>query len=171
VKKLMQGFQPTITRGSVDITAGDPDFGPKQMTSVPGSSSSNEVPELVSRLSDWLYREQEKERKKRNPSDSRLINLQDRHDCLLTFCEAMQTVEQVISRIEEIFTDDKESTGIKLSSVHKAKGLEARRVFILQPEKSGIPHPMAKSPWQKEQEYNLLYVAITRAVEELVWVS
>jgi superfamily I DNA/RNA helicase len=33
-----------------------------------------------------------------------------------------------------------------------------------------MPHPKAKEAWEKEQERNLLYVAITRARKELWWV-
>jgi len=132
---------------------------------------ATDVAHLESKLSDWLQNEQRKENAKRNPSEARLIALQDRHDCLSCFMEEQQTVEEVIKRIKEIFTDDKHGEGIKLSSVHKAKGLEAKRVFILQPEGATMPHPMAKSKWQREQEMNLLYVAITRAIEELIYVS
>jgi superfamily I DNA/RNA helicase len=80
-------------------------------------------------------------------------------------------VDEVIQKIESIFTDDKTTPGIMLSSVHKSKGLEARRVFILLPEEAPMPHPMSKTSWGREQEMNLKYVAITRAIEELVWVS
>jgi superfamily I DNA/RNA helicase len=77
-------------------------------------------------------------------------------------------IEDVIKRIQQVFTPT--TTGIILATVHKSKGLEADRVFILEPEKAKMPHPMAKKPWQIEQEYNLLYVAITRAISELVYV-
>ncbi len=33
------------------------------------------------------------------------------------------------------------------------------------------PHPMAKGGWQMGQEWNLRYVGITRAIEELIFVS
>ena len=52
----------------------------------------------------------------------------------------------------------------ELCSIHKARGAEANRVFILN------RHEM---PWKKkeyedqEQEDNLLYVALTRAKKEL----
>lgn len=132
---------------------------------------ANSLPELVGKLDDWLYKEEAKENAKRNPSEAKLIALADRHDCLSCFCEDATSVDDVINRIERIFTDDRSGTGIRLSSVHKAKGLEAKRVFILLPKGSGMPHPMARTKWQRKQEDNIFYVAITRAIEELVYVS
>lgn len=76
-----------------------------------------------------------------------------------------------MSKITEMFTDDKNRPGVRLSSIHKAKGLEAERVFLLEPEGASVPHPMARSKQAKEQEYHLRYVAITRAINELVFVK
>ncbi len=132
---------------------------------------ANDIGELSYKLSDWLHTETTKENRKKNPSDTRLIALQDRYDCLECFIEDAETIEAVISKIEGIFTDDKDNVGILLSSVHRAKGLESQRVFILQPKGAEMPHPMAKSEWQREQERNCLYIAITRAIEELIYVS
>jgi DNA helicase-2/ATP-dependent DNA helicase PcrA len=126
---------------------------------------------LVAALSDWLHAETSKENAKRNPNEQRLIALQDKHDCICCFTEGQATAEGVIRKIESVFTDDKNGVGIRLSSVHKAKGLESDRVFILMPEGAGMPHPMAKSEWEREAELNCLYVAITRAKLELVYVS
>ena len=70
----------------------------------------------------------------------------------------------VIDRIYEIFADDK--AGIILSSVHKAKGLEADKVFIVEPQK--MPAAWVKQDWEREQELNIQYVAYTRAITELV---
>lgn len=133
--------------------------------------NAESVPDLVSKLSDWLYAEHRKEMAKRTPSESRVIALQDRHDCIVAFTEGRNTVKDVIAAIESVFTDNPDAPGIRLSSIHKAKGLEARRVFLLEPKGSGVPHPMAKGAWQIEQEWNLRYVAVTRAIEELVYVS
>jgi len=66
--------------------------------------------------------------------------------------------------IEQIFSDNGKA-GVKLSSVHRAKGLEANVVWILCPDL--MPHPKAEQPWEQEQEMNLKYVAITRAKREL----
>lgn len=132
---------------------------------------AKDVPDLVARISDWLHQEVVKEQSKRNPSENRVIALQDRADCLFAFCEGQTTVEGVIGSINRIFTDNKDAVGIRLSSIHRAKGLEAERVFFLMPKGAECPHPMAKSKWQIGQEMNLRYVGITRAIKELIYVS
>lgn len=128
------------------------------------------IPLFLERLEEWHYQETTKEEAKRNPSEAKLIALADRVACLHCFADDASTGAAMITRIEALFTDDKDKPGIRLSSVHKAKGLEAKRVFLLQPQGASMPHPLAKSAWQVQQELNLLYVAITRAIEELVYV-
>jgi superfamily I DNA/RNA helicase len=125
---------------------------------------------LIAKVTDWLAEQFKKEAAKRNPSESRMISLQDKADCILCFCEDANTMEDVEKRINEIFVDG-EGVGIRLSSIHRAKGLEAKRVFFLVPRGAQCPHPMARSNQQKQQELNLKYVGITRAIEELIYVS
>ena len=86
--------------------------------------------------------------------------MQDKYDCIVCFKEDQETVAGVIARVEEIFTDSRDNQCIKLSSVHKAKGLEASRVFVLAFTLRDT------SP----EEMNIQYVAITRAKDVLVWV-
>lgn len=130
--------------------------------------STTSVPTLVGRISDWVHEEVSREEAKRIPNENRIISLQDRADCLICFTEGMTAVVEVIARIDSLFTDNKDSPGIRLSSIHRAKGLEAKRVFFLQPKG---PTFKVKSQWQRQQERNLLYVATTRAIEELIYVS
>lgn len=70
--------------------------------------------------------------------------------------------------IESLFTDRDEGC-TTLATVHKAKGLEARRVFIVDPQL--MPSRYAKQEWQMQQERNLQYVAITRALDTLHYVE
>lgn len=130
-----------------------------------------DVPKLVAKISEWGDKETAKENAKKFPSDARLIAISDRVSCLHCFTEDAKSVSDVVRKIEQIFTDDKGRPGILLSSIHRAKGLEASHVFFLMPEGAECPHPMSKSAWQREQEMNLLYVGITRAIKELTWVS
>lgn len=59
---------------------------------------------------------------------------------------------------------------IWLSSIHKAKGLEARNTFII--ERSKLPFSTNDmSDWQFIQEQNLTYVALTRAKEKMYFVE
>jgi hypothetical protein len=134
-------------------------------------SGGGTVTEFLTRLYDWQHAEEGKERAKRNPSETKIVGVQDRVDCLVCFADGCTFVIEVVKKIESVFTDDNTGPGIKLSSIHKAKGLEARRVFFLAPKGAECPHPMAKAAWEREQEMNLKYVAVTRAIEELVFVS
>jgi len=72
----------------------------------------------------------------------------------------------VINKINSIFNDKKE--GILMSTIHKAKGLESDRVFIIHNEL--LPSRFAEQPWELEQEQNLRYVAHTRAKSYLGFV-
>jgi len=76
-------------------------------------------------------------------------------------------VDELVHKIEGLFSDEIE--GVVCSSVHRAKGLEADRVFIIR--RDLMPHPMAQSPWELVQEKNLEYVAITRSKNELIFVE
>lgn len=80
----------------------------------------------------------------------------------------VRTINELIKRIENLVTESDEA--IKLSTIHKAKGLENKRVFILDYDKL----PMKKDghkPWETIQENNLKYVALTRTKHTLYLVN
>jgi len=77
-------------------------------------------------------------------------------------------VQALVNKVDAIFSA--EGAEITLSTIHKAKGLEADRVWLLRPE--DLPFlKYAHNESAREQEFNIKYVAITRAKEELVFVS
>jgi len=78
------------------------------------------------------------------------------------------SVKNLIDTINEFF--DEKWDEIILSSIHKAKGLENDRIFIYKYDEL-LPHPMARSQKERQQEQNLKYVAITRAQSELYLVD
>ena len=86
---------------------------------------------------------------------------EDKLNVIDILSEGLETAEGVIDRIDTIFSDDSRN-GICLSTVHKSKGLESDRVFIVNPDKFYIKSCM-RIPWMAEQERNLVYVAYTRA--------
>ena len=78
------------------------------------------------------------------------------------------TSDELIEKISNIFSDRKKG-GISLSTIHKAKGLEAENVYIACKEL--MPSSMAKKDWEIRQEYNLMYVAYTRAKNVLGFID
>ncbi len=101
-------------------------------------------------------------------NDTAVASIEDKYDCLNIFVSSNDTVDEVIQSIETLF-DDKRRGLLTLSTVHKAKGLEWHRVFIL--DRGLMPSKWAKQPWQQGQEKNLQYVAVTRAKRDLVFIN
>jgi len=75
-----------------------------------------------------------------------------------------ETLNHVLKRIKEFISASDNS--IRLSTIHRAKGLENKRVFILNYD--SLPYyRLQQKDWERTQELNLKYVAITRALEDL----
>lgn len=77
--------------------------------------------------------------------------------------EGCEKIDDLVTAIRMIFTDNK--SGVVFSSIHKAKGGEWNRVFIIKAKI--MPHPKAESAWQLEQEEHIEFVAKTRSKREL----
>jgi DNA helicase-2/ATP-dependent DNA helicase PcrA len=121
------------------------------------------IPELIAWTVDWRDDRMDKARKARK-SDSAIQAIEDQADTLVAIAEECREVAEVLDKLSEIFDDRK--NGITLSTVHKAKGLEANRVYLFGPEL--LPAKWAKSAQEIEQERNITYVAVTRAMRSLV---
>lgn len=89
----------------------------------------------------------------------RIMELYDCINALHILSDGINTRDELVERVDSIFKED--SSGICLSTIHKAKGLENDRVIILC--NSALPSKLAKKDWEKVQEVNLQYVAYTRA--------
>jgi hypothetical protein len=131
------------------------------------------LPDLRGKLLVWHDREVGFA--EREGRDAVAERIHDQYACLIFFINSLdedsQTIPDLITKIELMFTDDNENTGnrVTLATIHKAKGLEFPTVFFL--DRNLIPSRYAKQPWQKEQERNLLYVGITRAKLDLVYIN
>ncbi len=113
------------------------------------------------------YRAEQMEKLAKANREAEMLAVEDRCDTLEVLSMNCKTTLQIRQRIESIFSD-KDSDGITFCTIHRSKGLEAMRIFILRPDL--IPHPKCKKDWQKTQEDNLLYVAITRSMGELYFI-
>jgi len=90
-----------------------------------------------------------------------MLNLYDKLQALMAIANSnpFQNINQLTEYINRLFSDD--NAPVTLCTVHRAKGLEADRVWIIEPD---IMPALWKNQqdWQREQEHNLLYVALTR---------
>lgn len=153
----------SLIRNGIKATIKGRDIG-KGLVSLIRKSKADDVNGLMSWLNDWKSKEMTKALLL--GSDSKISSIQDRVETIEALSDGADTIAQVIGRCEDLFSDEK--SAVTLSTIHKAKGLEADRVFILRPDL--LPHPAAKKDEAKRQESNLEYVACTRSLNELIFV-
>lgn len=91
----------------------------------------------------------------------------DMINALNILAENYTTKTELIEHIDEMFDENRE--GVILSTIHKAKGLEADNVYVLC--NSSMPSKLAKKDWEISAEQNLIYVAYTRAKKKLGFIS
>jgi superfamily I DNA/RNA helicase len=120
----------------------------------------------------YLTRLEEIQRSKliqHDASESQLEALADRVEAIRACHEEYECrdADDLARQIESLFAD--ETNGVMLSTVHRAKGLENPRVFILKPEKLPLVWPKQQE-WEAEQELHIKYVALTRATEALIFI-
>lgn len=72
---------------------------------------------------------------------------------------------QFLKYVKSILNTTSSNECIMVSSIHCVKGLEAQNVFVLNEGKTVIDGTMSSD--QKQQEFNLSYVSLTRAKENL----
>jgi superfamily I DNA/RNA helicase len=126
------------------------------------SFKCTESKDLQKKLDLWYKKETDASKDK--GFRSKIEALRDKYETLSLFCAEFQSVAEIIDCVKRLATGNR---GPTFATIHKAKGLEHERVFILRPDL--LPSPWAESPEQVQQEENLLYVAITRSAGELTF--
>lgn len=124
------------------------------------------IVELVQKLEDYRRRELDKLFAK-GARESSIMALNDRIDTLEALTDNCRDLTELRARIETIFSDKEEGT--VCSSIHKAKGLEADNVYIIEPQL--MPFPKATKAWEIDQEWHCAYVGGSRARRKMVWVD
>lgn len=148
------------------------------------NSGMSTVPLFRSYVEKW--REEETFRLEQCDPPRNPQNVNDKADTLLVLSDGMPTVESIATRVSGLFSDNGEGQ-IVCSTIHKAKGLEADRVWTLGQSFAGCHNWVGKQldaarglqgtkAWTRAQarareENNLLYVDITRARHEQLFVE
>lgn len=147
------------------------DFG-NQLASLVKKMRATSLEDCAERLDKYFSREIEKVLNE----DKSPERLYDQRDCLHFFIESLdedsRSVDSLLAKIDLMFgepADGNLHSKVCLSSIHKSKGLEFNTVFIL--DRHLCPSKYATQPWQQEQETNLLYVAVTRSMNKLYYIT
>jgi DNA helicase-2/ATP-dependent DNA helicase PcrA len=120
-------------------------------------SMAETIPELVEYLERYRSREIEKLHKK-NKNGSMEMAINDKVDTIIAISDGCVTADEIMERIDKIFSDEDTTGKVICSTVHKAKGLQSENVFILK---------NTFKPGRNQEETNIYYVAITRAQKRL----
>lgn len=128
------------------------------------------IDRLIEKLEAFQSREVAKLVSKGREDKAQAIT--DKVETLLVIADNLseneRTIHGLLRSIQMMFTDNDKGL-LTLATVHKAKGLEWDRVFLLGRHQL-MPSKWARKAWQQEQEKNLIYVAYTRARSELYFV-
>ena len=95
--------------------------------------------------------------------NAKLEVIRDQAEMLISMAEGCASVDEILVRTETLFGDSANGAPadtIVCSSVHRSKGLETDRVFVLMDTIRG----------DDEEECNIQYVAYTRAKARLTMV-
>jgi superfamily I DNA/RNA helicase len=169
--KLIRRRVPTFVKGR--------DIGKGLLTLVENLDPDS-VRDLNSKLNIWFAHQTEILRENDPDNEDAMQRLEDRYATLQVFIgeNSDNRIDSLVNDIETVCSvkgnDKSDRAAMKgkvvLSTIHKAKGLEADTVFILD---SFLLYKMSGSEgsWTHTQEQNLEYVAITRAKNRLVYIT
>ncbi len=125
---------------------------------------------LAGRVSKWKTREMGKANTK--GKETKAKEIEDRAETVFVLIDrakeqGLTTVDQLVEMTLALFDDNvvNRSDMVTLCSIHRSKGLEWERVFIL-----GLYELMGrecKQKWQTQQEINLQYVGVTRSQDKM----
>jgi len=124
---------------------------------------ATDMPSLLARLQAW--EDKESQRLLLQEKEEQAAAVHDKADTIRIFAEGVDAIPELELAIGRMFDNNASSGMVTLCTIHKAKGLEAERVTILNFD--DMPCKWAKQDWQRQQEINCVYVAVTRAKSHL----
>lgn len=129
------------------------------------AGAGDDLVKLVERLELWRARQVKKAELR--GSDTGVRDANDRADTIAAIADDCDGIAELRAKIERLFAEDG-AASVVCTTVHKAKGLEVDRAWILR-ESFDAMRP--RTDVQAIEEQNLRYVAYTRARHELVYVD
>ncbi len=96
---------------------------------------------------------------------NQLMNFSSKYQSLVSFLSELALMSGITG--EEVVSAGYDDERVVLSTVHQAKGLEWKAVFIIWCAEGRFPNPKALEEGALEEERRLFYVASTRAMDQL----
>lgn len=125
------------------------------------------IPDFAKRLTAWELKAVKRARamaKTPERAEAKAEEIADQAETLRALAEGTTGIKELFARIDDLFADDVNGALVVCSSVHRAKGREADRVFVL----AETLYPGGR---KGIEEQNIEYVAITRAKQQLTWIK
>ena len=104
-----------------------------------------------------------------------VVNLEDQFEILSIICKNNNSYNKnhLINKLDELIELSNNNIGIKLSTIHKSKGLEADIIYLITKYKEkdfeNINENLAPDDYRQEE--NILFVAITRSKNKLFYLE
>jgi len=155
----------------------------RSLSNLVKKSKADSIPGLISFLGMWLAQERERCMSVEPPRKRAFEVAMDKAECIKAIANQSNSVDEVLGFIDRMFTDADDSNSVVLSTVHKVKGLESKRVFLLtytfknrrehweQWAKSEQWLEERMAEYNTEEERNVWYVGVTRSMDELYLVK
>jgi DNA helicase-2/ATP-dependent DNA helicase PcrA len=166
--KLATAFIQLIKSGKRAYLKGN-DFG-RHLLQFVKRFMSRDLEDLAEEIEEWKKASLDKitERAKKKAvksedadkivsSSAKAKQVEDDCETLLAFIEGSKDYDDLLARLHSSFSDEIDPKAVMCSTVHKAKGLEAKNVWLLG----------STFRTYSEEEENICYVAITRAKDTL----
>ena len=123
--------------------------------------------ELIFNYYNPLFKKKYDDSNKRKKDLEALVNIASNYENAITFLADM-ALEPPQDSVADIDEEDKENEFLTLSTIHSAKGLEWHSVFIIHAIDGFFPAAQSfDSQESLEEERRLMYVAVTRAKQNL----
>ena len=136
------------------------------VTKVNKFGEARTMSDFVSKLETYRIKEMTRLSAKEGVEDL-IEQLTDRCNAVEAIASSCSSPSEVFPAIGKLFSDTDPSGYVLFSSIHRAKGTEARRVWLLDmpyaPPKPGVVTP----EWLVTQRRNLSYVGLTRSLDTM----
>ena len=150
-----------LIRNNVNATIRGREIG-KNLIARIRATKGTEIEEFKKNLKSWMN-SKKSNLEQNNKSIELLV---DTYETIIALSQDCNNTDELINKIDRIFSD--KDSAIVFSTIHKVKGFESDRIFILYPEL--MPSPYAKTEEQIEQERNVQYISVTRSKDTLIFV-